>query len=85
MKYYTDNIELENTCVGVTESEWNELMKGATKANGAKIRQMIKKQLPALYNALSLNLWNPYESHAKKTKTHYIYVSSMTEYFLKRY
>lgn len=80
---YTENIYLECCCVNVSEREWDELMKGAKKANGSKIRGMIKKQLPDLYKDLTLNFHNPYESQSQKTKTHYIYVWSAIEYFLK--
>lgn len=82
--HYNDTIYLECSCVGISQYEWDKLMEGSTKANGKKIRQMIKKQLPELYHALDLQLPNPYEPQARKTKTHYIYIHSAIEYFLKR-
>ena len=85
MKYYNDQIELECTCVGIGINTWNKLMENSTKANGSKIRSMIKKQLPELYESLALNFYNPYEYKSVKTKTHYVYVSSGIEFFLKRY
>lgn len=80
---YNSTIELEYTCVDVTMSEWESLMEGAVKANGSKIRAMIKKQLPELYNDLALQFYNPYEQQSERTDTHLIYVSSAIEYFLK--
>ena len=80
---YTENIYLECRCCDISEFKWDKLMEGAKKANGSKIKGMIKKQLPELYNDLSLNFGNPYEQQSQKTKTHYIYVWSAIEYFLK--
>ena len=83
MVYYRDKIEFEATCTGITIDEWNELMKGSVKANGSKIRQMIKTQLPDIWRAISYG-YNPYEHQCRKTKTHYIYVWSAVEFFLRR-
>lgn len=83
-KYYNDEIQLECACFNVSIWKWEKLMKGAVKANGLKIRRMIKKQLPELYHSLALNFYNPYECRSQKTATHYIYVSSGIEYFLRR-
>lgn len=80
---YKQNIELEHTCVGISIYKHEKLMKGAKKANGKKIRQMIKKQLPDLYRDLSLDFYNPYENQSKRTDTHLIYIHSSIEYFLK--
>jgi hypothetical protein len=83
--HYTSQIFLECTCEGVSLQKWNSLMKEAVKANGSKIRQLIKEQIPSLYHALALNFYNPYEANCKRTKTHYIYVHSSIEYFLRRF
>lgn len=82
-KAYTSTIELECTCVGIGIPKWNSLMEGAVKADGSKIRRMIKEQLPELYKNLALNYHNPYESSCVRTNTHLIYVHSGIEYFLK--
>lgn len=58
-------------------------MEGAVKANGSKIRKMIKEQLPDLFEDLALQFHNPYESSCIRTNTHLIYVSSDIQYFLK--
>lgn len=82
---YKSRIELEATCASITSRQWNKWMAGAVKANGSKIRAMIKKQLPDLYEALGLDFWNPWEHQCKRTKRHLIYVHSAIEYFLKLY
>lgn len=80
---YNSRIHLECTCVDISQTKWDKLMNGAKKANGAKARQMIKKQLPELYENLALQFYNPYESQTQRTETHLIYVHSGIEYFLK--
>lgn len=80
---YNEKIELECTCESISISKWDELMAGAKKANGKKIREMIKKQFPDIYEAMGLRFPNPYESNSVKTNTHYIYVHSAVEYFFR--
>lgn len=80
---YSARIELEHTCASVSLQKWESLMQGAKKADGAKIKGMIKKQLPGLYEDLALMFPNHYESSAMRTDTHLIYVHSAIEYFLK--
>lgn len=80
---YNSKIKLECSCPDLTPSEWDRKMYGAVKANGKKIRQMIKFQLPDLYADLSLQFPNPFEGNCQRTKTHLIYVHSAIEYFLK--
>lgn len=82
---YKDQIECVATCTGISIWQWNKYMKGAIKANGSKIRMMIKKQLPDLYESLGLQYRNPYEYQSKRTATHYIYIWSQIEYFLERF
>lgn len=74
---------LIDTCMGINQREWDKYMKGTTKANGAMIRKLIKKHLPELYNSLTLEYYNPYESQSRKKKGLLIYVHSMIEYFLE--
>jgi hypothetical protein len=80
---YDSEITLEATCVGIGVRKWDSLMEGAIKANGVKIRRMIKKQLPELYRGLELEFYNPWETSAVRTNTHLIYVHSAIEYFLR--
>lgn len=81
---YVDRLQNCIDCTCISLDRWNELMKGSVKANGAKIRAMIKKQMPELYYSLALNFYNPYEYKSRRTDTHYIYVHSGIEYFFTR-
>lgn len=80
---YNSEITLEHTCVGIGILKWESLMEGAVKADGRKIRAMIRKQLPNLFEELCLDFYNPYEPQCVRTNTHLIYISSSIEYFLK--
>ena len=75
---------LECTCENISITRWNKLMSGARKASYKKLVAKIKREMPELYNALSLNLYNPWENDCKQTKTHYILVSSAIEYFIRK-
>ena len=77
-------MELECTCVGIGEEKWNQLMNGGRKLNYEWLKRKVRKNLPELYNALSLDFYNPWEDQAKVTKTHYILVWSGIEYFIKK-
>ena len=77
--------ELENTCVGCTSHEWENFMKGATKANKKDIvkiallagvigKEQAREEIRRPY-------YNPYTHF--KTETHAIYVHSMIEHFIK--
>lgn len=81
--YNIESLTLETTCAGISIDKYDELYTGAKKANGKKIRMLIKKHLPELYNDLCLNLYNPFEKQSVRTKTHFIYLHSATDYFLK--
>tara|TARA_R110000868_G_scaffold14426_4_gene67223 strand:+ start:32769 stop:33029 length:261 start_codon:yes stop_codon:yes gene_type:complete len=83
MIYDVQSIRLEATCVGISMRLWEHYMKDAVKANGYEIKKLIKKHLPELAESLGLKYHNPYESNCKRTKTHFIYVHSNIEYFLK--
>ena len=74
-----------DTCVGITQSQWDKYMKGHTRANR---REVVKIALQAgvideeTAKAELKNPWyNPYHHH--KTKTHIIYVNSSIEHFIK--
>lgn len=83
MDIYNSKIEIECNCSQISQIKHEQLYKGAKKANGKKIRMMIKKQLPDLYNYLALDFPNPFESQSVKTETHLIYIHSATDYFLR--
>ncbi len=83
-KYYSDNIELFGTCVSMSCEEVEQILDESKKANGSLIRKMIKEQLPNLYEDLSLNVYNEFESQSTRTDEYYIYVHSAIEYFLRR-
>jgi len=72
---------LEGTCASFDIRKCEQLMAGATRANRPVLNQLVKKHLPELYRALSLDLYNPYDYF--KTKTHLILVHSAIEYFLR--
>ena len=71
------------TCIGISIGKWESLMEGSVKADGSKIRKIIRKFLPSLFDSLALSFYNPYESKCLRTKTHLIYVHSGVEYFIK--
>lgn len=75
---------LESTCVGIGIDRWNELMKGARKCSYKRLVARIKKEIPDLYESLSLNFYNPWEDQCQQTKTHYILVWSGIEYFINK-
>ena len=75
---------LECTCSDININRWNELMKGARKCSYKRLVARIKREMPELYNDLALDYYNPYEEQCKQTKTHYILVSSMIEYFIRK-
>jgi hypothetical protein len=75
----------EATCVGIGIGKWEELMKGATRANrklavkiallaGAIDEQQAREEIKRPY-------FNPYNHY--KTKTHLIYIHSSIEHFIR--
>ena len=84
LSLYKDKIEYYTTCIFINSTQWDKLMENSYKANGRKIRIMIKKQDPELYKELALNYHNPYECQSRVSSKYYIYVWSATEYFFKR-
>ena len=74
----------ETNCTQVNSNQWERLMKNVKPTDYDKIVKRIKKDLPNLYNELALNLNNPYKDQCAETKTHYILVHSMIEYFIRK-
>jgi len=83
MIYDIKRLEYECDCTSISIQKWNRLMEDSVKANGSKIKSLIKKHIPSLYESLALNFYNPYQSNSVRTKTHFIYIHSGIEYFLK--
>ena len=75
---------LECTCEQISADKWAKLMKGGKPINYKWLVNKIKRELPCLYNELSLQYYNPWENDCKQTKTHYILVHSAIEYFIKK-
>lgn len=76
-----NGIHLQATCASVSLPEWDAMMKGTTKANGRRIRKIIQKHLPEIYDELGLEFFNPYEKQAAKKPGLLVYVHSGIEYF----
>jgi hypothetical protein len=74
-------LELDTTCVECRGGKWNQLMKGAVRANKRAINSLVKKLLPDLYEKLALQFYNPY--NYLRTQKHLILVHSGIEFFLK--
>lgn len=74
-------LTLINTCVGITQRQWDKYMEGTRKANGRKIRAHIKTHLPELAEYLALQFYNPYEYKSVKKDNLLVYVHSGIEYF----
>ena len=75
---------LECTCVTISNEKWELLMKGSKPINYKWLVNKIKRELPSLYNDLRLDIYNPYGEQSRVTKTHYILVHSMIEYFIEK-
>jgi hypothetical protein len=73
---------LECTCQTITTDRWNELMKNSKPINYKWLVNKIRKEMPNLYSDLVLQYYNPYAGQCRVTKTHYILVHSMIEYFI---
>lgn len=85
-EFISDNkkISLECTCQDITQSEWDNLMKGKRKLNYEWLVKKIKKDCPDIYDDLRLDLKNPYSEYTFVTKTHYILTHSSVEYFFRK-
>lgn len=75
-------MELYCTCENITKDRWDELMKGSKPINYNWLKNKIKREMPCLYTQLCLDYINPYADQCRVTKTHYILVHSMIEYFI---
>ena len=75
---------LECTCVTISNDKWELLMEGSKPINYKWLVNKIKRELPSLYKDLRLDIYNPYGEQSRVTKTHYILVHSMIEYFIEK-
>ncbi|SQC36293.1 Uncharacterised protein [Helicobacter fennelliae] len=78
-------IELVATCSSIDSVSWKQLMRGKRKTSYSKLCNLIKDNLPHIYEALCLELFNPYSAFTFKTNTHFILTHSAIEYFFKIY
>jgi hypothetical protein len=74
------SLYLEATCGTISDFECEKRFEKATVANKKIVDKLVKKHLPELYEALALNLWNPYKYY--KTEKHLILVHSSIDHFL---
>ena len=75
---------LEGTCGTFSADECERLYRKAKPLNYKWLVNKIKRELPDLYERLSLNLFNPWWEECFKTKTHYILVWSAQDYFIRK-
>jgi len=81
----TNGVEFISSCVGISQYQWDELMKGATRAN-KKLAAKVAHQAGVidefyLKQELRRPYFNPYNHF--KTKDSIIYVHSGIEYFIR--
>lgn len=81
LTYNVKAIEYETSCTCINTSTWEQLMKGAVKANKREINRLVKRFEPTFYNMLALNFYNPYNYF--RTGNHFVVVHSAIEYFFK--
>ena len=65
-------------------SKWEALMKGARRVSYRMLVSRVKSEIPELYRALALNLYNPWADQCRQTATHFILVHSAIEYFIHK-
>ena len=75
---------LDATCEGLPSSKWEALMKGARRVSYRMLVSRVKSEIPELYRALALNLYNPWADQCRQTATHFILVHSAIEYFIHK-
>ena len=78
-----NNLEYVDNCMGISIKKWESYMLNTTKANGKKIKSLIKKHLPDLYESIGLEFPNPFEHKSVKKDGLLVYVHSGIEYFFK--
>lgn len=72
------------SCLDVSLSEWEELMKDNYPIDYQELVSKVKRELPSLYKELMLDYYNPFGEQSCQTKKHYILVHSAIEYFIEK-
>lgn len=72
----------ECCCADITVEELEKKMEGSKPINYKWLVGRIRKQLPSLYQELSLQMYNPWEENCCVTKERYVLVHSAIEYFI---
>lgn len=57
---------------------------GARRVSYRMLVSRVKSEIPELYRALALNLYNPWADQCRQTATHFILVHSAIEYFIHK-
>ena len=68
----------------MTKERLETLMSGATPIDYEELKNIVRREMPSLYERLCLSFPNPYGTNSKQTKTHYILAHSMKQYFIKK-
>lgn len=74
------SISFIGDCRSMSLSKLNRYTHECTKANGAKIRRILKRFFPSMDNELTYDFYNPYEARCIKKEGVLIYVHSCIEY-----
>lgn len=74
----------ESNCTVLTKEQVEEKMKGMKPISYRWLKNKIKRHIPQLYEALSLDFYNPYDYKCGRTKHYYILVHSAIEYFIRK-
>jgi hypothetical protein len=74
-----NGVELETTCVDISEKKYDLLFKNALRADKKRVTAIAVQA--GIIDKSEARLWNPYPCH--KTRTHLIYTHSCIDYFLR--
>lgn len=77
-------MEFESTSTNMPIRKYFKLMKGAKSCDYERLKELIKTNIPDLYQKLALDAFNPYGWQSKQTKTHYILCWSAIQFFIKK-
>ena len=80
IKAINNGITFECDCTGIRIEKWEQLMKGATRANKKIVDNLVKDNTEGEFNDF-IQFYNPYDHY--KTNTHIIFVHSCIEHFFK--
>lgn len=77
-------MKYECNCTDISLSEWKKKMKGLKPISYKKLVELIKKNVPQLYEELALDYPNPYQNQCGENQDYYVLVHSAIEYFIKK-